>query len=135
MAAACVVIAAASVFVVIRAQRGFDIAKGNTRILEAEERAAARRDCVTTLSAARRSVFDDVDIYKAIQIDQLATALLNAQSGARATPEQVQAFSDNAANLDKALVEARRLQPAKTLDELIAHGGMIAGVHYDPCPS
>jgi uncharacterized membrane protein len=97
--------------------------------------ASDRRDCVTSISTARRSVFDDVDIYKAIEIDQLARALINSQSGVRASADDVAAFTANEQLLSAALVEARRLQPAKVLDHLIAHGGLIDGVHYDACPS
>lgn len=95
---------------------------------------SARNDCRSTIATARRSVFDDVDIYKAIQADQLATALLNSTEGIRSTPEERQAFADNADLLHGTLREARRLQPPQVLDDIIAHGGMIAGVRYDPCP-
>lgn len=90
--------------------------------------------CVTTIETARRSVFDNVDIYKAIQIEQLSTALLAGQQGIKPTAEQVEAFAANDALLQQSLAEARRLQPAKTLDNLIDHGGTIAGVHYPACP-
>lgn len=93
-----------------------------------------RRDCITTLATARNAVFQNVDIYKAIQIEQLSTALLNAQSGQRATADQIKAFADNDAKLKMALEEARRLQPASTLDDLILRGGTVAGKHYDACP-
>jgi len=104
------------------------------RTIEAINRSSIRRDCVTTISTARRSVFDNVDIYKAIQIEQLSQALLNSAQGQRATDEDVKAYADNDLLLKAALVEARRLQPPKMLDDLIAHGGMIDGVHYDACP-
>lgn len=94
-----------------------------------------RRDCVTTLSTARRSVFDNLDIYKAIQIEQLSTALLESRLGIAPSAEQVKAFADNDAVLRTALVEARRLQPSRTLDELIAHGGTVDGIHYKACPN
>lgn len=93
-----------------------------------------RRDCVTVLSTARRSVFDNVDIYKAIQVEQLSTALLNAQSGVKASDADIEAFRENDLKLREALVEARRLQPSSTLDDLIEHGGVVAGRHYDACP-
>ncbi len=125
---------AAAVFVAVRAQTGFDRANDNTRILHQIVQTSDRRDCVTTLSTARRSVFDNVDIYKAVEIDQLATALLAAQAGGRSTPDEVAAFQANAAKLHTSLTEARRLQPPMTLDDLIAHGGMIDGVHYSACP-
>ena len=128
------VVLAAAAFVTVRAQNAADIGKSNTKILNTLRASSERRDCVTTISTARRSVFDNVDIFKAIQVDQLSTALLNAQAGNRASPEVIQAFQDNAAKLHAALDEARRLQPAKTLDDLIAKGGMVDGVHYDACP-
>lgn len=92
------------------------------------------RDCVTLISAARRAVFDDVDIYKAIQIEQLSAALLASQVGQSATPEVIEAFRTNDLKLADALSEARRLQPSSTLESLIAHGGSVAGRHYEACP-
>ncbi len=93
-----------------------------------------RRDCITLVSTARRSVFDDVDIYKAIQIQQLSTALLNGQQGIHSTADDIAAFAANDRLLEESLVEARRIQPPAVLQRLVAHGGMIDGTHYDACP-
>ncbi len=95
----------------------------------------ARRDCVTTLSTARRAVFDNVDIYKAIEIQQTLGALLTIRNGGQPTEAETAAIETNNALLARALVEARRLQPAKTLDNLIENGGMVDGVKYDACPA
>ena len=92
------------------------------------------RDCITTIATARNAVFQNVDIYKAIQIEQLSSALLLSQSGTKATPETIKAFADNDAKLRESLVEAKRLQPPETLNRLIAHGGMVDGVRYPACP-
>lgn len=114
------------------------VAVGRQHRIESTQRAqvatSARNDCRATISTARRSVFDNVDIYKAIQIEQLSTALLNAQQGIPSTAADIEAFAANDANLRTALVEARRLQPAGMLDDIIEHGGVISGRHYNACP-
>lgn len=96
------------------------------------------RDCVTTLSAARRSVFDNVDIYKAISIQTFNKVSLDNFFGVAHTPDELEViaaeFQTNDDQLQRALVEARRLQPAETLDRLIAQGGVIDGVRYEACP-
>lgn len=97
------------------------------------ENSNERRDCITNLSTARNAVFQDMDIYKAIQIDQLSTALLNSQTGTRPTQEEVAEFGANDKLLQVALVEARRVQPAAFLHEVINNGGTIAGIHYEAC--
>lgn len=99
------------------------------------QRQSARRDCVTQRATARNAVFQNVDIYKAIQIEQLSTVLLDAQQGKMPSDDQVAAFQANDALLQESLVEARRLQPPATLDKLIDEGGTIDGVHYDACPT
>lgn len=101
--------------------------------VKATEASTARRDCVTTLSTARNAVFQNMAIYQTIESDQLASALLGNVVGTKPTAAQVQAFGDNEAKLAQVLIEARRLQPPQTLNDLIAHGGVIDGQHYPAC--
>ena len=116
------------VYLTALSRHGF--AQQNTQIRESR-----RRDCITIVQTARRAVFDDVGIYTAIALEQTSAALLKGQQGIRPTAAEVDAFAENSASLSAALAEARRLLPAKTLDDLIDHGGMIAGVRYEACPA
>jgi hypothetical protein len=88
-----------------------------------------RRDCVTTIQNARRAVYDGVDIDKAILIKGAA----DRQFGLPLDGDPAY-FQSVDQRLGRSLVEAKRLRPAKTLNQLIARGGMIDGVHYDSCP-
>ena len=116
------------VYLIGLAQPGF--AKQDTAIDASE-----RRDCVTTIAQARNAVFQDVDIYKAIQIEQLSSALLASQRGATVSPQDIAAYEANDLLLKESLVEARRLQPPDTLDEIVEHGGLINGKRYKRCPA
>lgn len=88
-----------------------------------------RRDCVTILNNARRAVFDDVDIYKAI----LIRGATDRQLG---LPPQgdVAFFRQIDERLGVALKEATRIRPPEFANGLIEHGGVVAGVSYPPCP-
>lgn len=107
--------------------------------VEATNAQGARRDCVTSISTARNAVFTDVQIDTAISTQLTNGVLLRGQVGPPLSADEkaqiVKTFGDNNMALTTALVEARRLQPAPVLDGLIAHGGLIAGVHYDACPN
>lgn len=106
---------------------GFTVTgKATTQDLAAQDR---HRDCVTTIQGARRSVFDNVDIYKAILVKGAADRQFGLElDGDTAFFQGV----DEA--LGVTLVEARRLQPAHTINRIVENGGMIDGVRYDPCP-
>lgn len=112
---------------------------GTNEAVNATNQSSARRDCVTTLSTARTSVFYDVLIDGAVSTKLLNDALLAGVAGTPLAPDQLavilKQYAENNTALTSALTEARRIQPAQVLDDLIAHGGDIAGRHYDACPA
>jgi hypothetical protein len=111
--------------------------KGNASTADLKQ-ATARRDCVTLLSTARRAVFDDVTLYTSLSTQYLNDVLLANAVGSPLSQEQkdtvTKLYRENNTSLAKSLVEARRLQPARVLDDLIERGGSIDGRQYVACP-
>lgn len=93
---------------------------------------SARGDCRSAISAPITEITRKTEIQAAKTTQLFNAALLAAQGGERATPEQVDEFFRENDKLTEDLARAAALPDDPNV--IVEHGGTIDGKHFEACP-